>query len=204
MNILYAVVTWAFLFVLRASLIILGLVVVPVALLFRTTEDVVDPSNLTYPERKVVHLPKWAWLWDNDAEGAMSWMVRWPDLCWDKDPTSFLSMFQWMAIRNPVNNMRFTRGIAAYLPYIKSIDLLYGDSFVSTKYQEGVQFVVGKGNFFRYYSFYYVKVIGDKTFSIRLGHKMEPRHLPIKLETPERKYWKGMTFRVSYKSGRLN
>ena len=202
LDILQAIVTWVFLIAIRLPLILAGLVIVPIGLLFRTTEEVTNPDELTYPERKVVHMPKIFWLWDNDAEGAMSWMDEWPDMCWDKDPTSFLSMFQWMAIRNPVNNMRFTKGIAAYLPHIESIRY-YGDRYVSDKYQAGFQFVISQGKIFKYYGLVWVKNIGSKKLVIRIGHKLRPDHLPVPEGIPYRKLWKGMTFRIGIKDGNV-
>jgi hypothetical protein len=77
-------------------LAILGLVIVPIALLFTP--------------RKATNLPRWAWLWDNDVDGLNG------DSGWqDKHPetySSFFWRFWWLAIRNRTTN--FGRRIAGY------------------------------------------------------------------------------------------
>ena len=195
-HIILAAVTWPFWATIKAIGIATGLVIVPIALLFRTEEKIYDTDpKKAYPSRKLVHLPKWAWIWDNDAEGMMSWMKNWPSICWDGDPTTFLSMFQWAAVRNPANNLRFIRGIAVYLPDVEEAEY-WGKEVVSDKWNvdgEGWQFVRCKGKYFPYYSFYWV----GKKLTIRLGHKIEPAHFKPEylIGKPERKLWKGMTFR---------
>lgn len=176
----------------------LGVVVVPVALLFRTERPVSDPARQAYPSRKEVHLPRWAWIWDNDAEGMMSWMDEWPEMCWNGKPYSFLSMFQWAAIRNPANNMRFIRGIAVYLPDVKKSKWwgtynVNDKDYKSESQGKGWQFTYAKGKYFPYYGFNWV---GDK-FYASWGHKIEPRHFVNNYGSnyEERKLWKGMTFR---------
>lgn len=190
-----AVISWVVWAAIRLVMVVIGFFVVAVALPFRTYEPVTDPDKQAYPERKIVHLPKWAWLWDNDAEGMMSWMDEWPEMCWNGKPDSFLSMWQWAAWRNPANNMRFVRGLAVYLPEAHSFEL-WGKEHVADKDYvngKGWQFVKCKGKYFTYYGFYWV---GEKYYC-RLGHKFDPRHFkPDYLDaTLERKHWKGMTFR---------
>lgn len=195
LELLKAIPSWVFWAFVRLNAVILGFFVVAAALPFRTEEPVPVGEEKPYPERKIVHLPKWAWLWDNDAEGMMSWMEEWPEMCWNGKPDSFLSMWQWAAWRNPANNMRFMRGIAVYLPEAHSVKY-WGKYKVSDKdYKngEGWQFVGCKGKYFPYYGFQWV----GKKYYIRLGHKIEPNHFePDYLpNSPERKHWKGMTFR---------
>ena len=194
---LLAAATWPFWIVIRLSGILLGLAVVPVALLFRSESPVIDPSRQVYPSRKNVRLPKWAWLWDNDAEGMMSWMDEWPEMCWNGEPDSMLSMFQWAAIRNPANNMRFVKGLACFLPDVSG-HTFYGDEKVDDKDWEngkGWNFIYAKGKLFPYFGFNWV---GDK-FYCQIGHKIEPSHFEPNYipNAPERKLWKGMTFRFN-------
>lgn len=190
-----AILTWSFWITLRLAAILVGFVVVAIALLFRNEKPVEDGGRQVYPERKVVHLPKWAWLWDNDAEGMMSWMPEWPEMCWNGKPDSFLSMWQWAAWRNPANNMRFVRGLAVYLPEAHSFKYWGNERVADKDYEEGQgwQFCRCKGKYFTYYAFYWV----GKKFYSRIGHKFDPRHFePGYIDNaPPRKHWKGMTFR---------
>lgn len=195
---LAAGILWALWLVFRTAFIIAGFVVVPIGLLFRTETPVTDKSRQAYPSRKIVHLPKIFWLWDNDAEGAMSWMDEWPEMCWNGKPDSFLSMFQWLAIRNPVNNMRFVKYLAVFIPDAKDFELLAGAQYVDDKADaRGFQFSRCKMHGFPYYSFRWV---GEKYYA-EIGHKIEPRHFKpdYLLDLPERKKWKGMTFRFNRK-----
>lgn len=54
------------------------------------------------------HWPHWAWLWDNDENGVdPNWFKdahpKWP-VAWRE--------FVWTALRNPVNNLRYVRGVS--------------------------------------------------------------------------------------------
>ena len=195
-HIVLAALTWPVWIVIRFAGILSGLVIVPIALLFRNESLVTDPARQVYPSRKIVHLPKWAWLWDNDAEGMMSWMDEWPEMCWNKNPDSFLSMFQWAAIRNPANNMRFVKGLACFIPNVTE-HTFYGNANVDDKdWQNGKgwNFIYAKGAF-PYFGFNWV---GDK-FYCQIGHKIEPKHFVDGFvdKAPDRKLWKGMTFRFN-------
>lgn len=212
-HILLAAISWVGFFAIKILLMLLGFVVVPIALQWRKTEPVKTKDKQIYPSRRHVSLPKWAWVWDNEAEGAMSWMPSWPELCWDKNPESLLSMWQWLAVRNPSNNLKYVLGLAVNMLQIKEITLLYGVATqVSAKYNlQGIQFFTAKGKYFRYFNFHYA----GKYIWIRFGHKIEPRHWVKKLKVGEpvkvseidlkeqethRKIWKGMTFRFGLMS----
>ncbi len=172
-HIILALLTWPLWIVIRLTAIILGLFIVALALPFRTEKPVTNPDEQAYPSRKIVHLPKWAWLWDNDAEGMMSWMDEWPEMCWNGKPDSFLSMWQWAAWRNPANNMRFVRGLALYVPDTKEWNF-WGDTKVDDKDYvngKGWNFIYARGKYFPYYGFNWV---GDKYYT-QLGHKVEPK-----------------------------
>lgn len=52
--------------------------------------------------------PKWAWLWANDEDGTYpTWYAR-INPTWSKSRVEFV----WTALRNPVNNLRFVRGVS--------------------------------------------------------------------------------------------
>lgn len=84
----------AALFMVSLPVILLGLVAVPIALLFCKPED--------------EHLPRWAWPWDNAADGINGdgdahggW--RGPEHANGRERT-FWWRFVWLALRNPVHN----------------------------------------------------------------------------------------------------
>ena len=93
---------WALAALVRFPLAVLGFVVVPVALRF--SETVYGPLGDEH-ER----LPRWAWLWDNDEDGidGPPWYRNGYAL---KHPVAkHFPRFWWLAVRNPVNNLRFVR-----------------------------------------------------------------------------------------------
>jgi hypothetical protein len=51
---------------------------------------------------------RWTWLWDNQEDGTLPYwyalMYKWYSV-----PHA---MFMWTALRNPVNNLRFVRGVS--------------------------------------------------------------------------------------------
>lgn len=85
------ILSWIPMLVIRIGLMILGLVAVPIALMF--------------DEAKLWHWPKLLWLWGNDEEGCPMW---WYQIARIKG--GFIARFPrfwWYAVRNPVNNFRF-------------------------------------------------------------------------------------------------
>lgn len=51
--------------------------------------------------------PRWVWLWNNDEDGAAGGYE------WNKQWSIGRRLFTWSALRNPVNNLRFVRGVSA-------------------------------------------------------------------------------------------
>lgn len=84
-------VVWPIFAVISLALRLLGLIVVPIALALKGRH-----SN---------NWPKVFWLWGNDEEGCPKW---WLELAEDKWYTKAFPCFWWYAIRNAVNNFRFT------------------------------------------------------------------------------------------------
>lgn len=192
---LLALIQWSILFPIEAILDALGLIVVAIALHWRTESPVPDGGKMPYPSRKIVHLPKWAWLWDNFEEGAMSWKSNWPDLCWNKNPDSYLSMWQWLAVRNPTHNLiKLAPWFSAYLPDLTGLKVLAGqDTLSDWSGITGYQFVVAWAGGYPYYGFYCV----GKKVSVRIGFKIDPDMYPLPPDLAERKYWRGATFRIT-------
>lgn len=54
------------------------------------------------------HYPKLAWLWDNDEDGVFPAFYAREHLNW----SVWRIIFTWTALRNPVNNLRFVRGVS--------------------------------------------------------------------------------------------
>lgn len=90
------------------AMAIAGVFIVPVALLFRTPDD---------------HLPRWAWIWDNEDHGTDGdgfWVKR----C----GATFWCRYKWLAFRNPTFNLaRYWLGAVVPMPVVTSGDLNIGD-----------------------------------------------------------------------------
>lgn len=181
---------WPFLFICSITLSLLGLVMVPLALPFRRQSFSVSDG------RPIVNLPRWAYVWGNDFDGALGDKRGW----WAENTPfgvaveSYLAMFWWLAIRNPSNNMR--RLPMFYAPVVGSVITYIGDREVEDDIGGGgwqfVKTVSSKGK--SYYGFYAVYEYGARGFMIRLGHKVKPDHAGAGGigEQP-----KGFTFRIN-------
>lgn len=180
---------WLFLFVVRAVLMVLGLVVVPVALPFtKWTVSVSDRRNIEV-------LPDWAWLWSNDFDGTLGDRRGW----WDAHAPfglgsyHFLSKFIWLALRNPVNNLRRTDWFSCpvrdcYVMYIGKFNV--EDKVGKT----GWQFVVAEHmkTEKEWHGFYWVHPWNaERALVVRAGFKIKPGHEDGN-EPP-----KGFTFRFN-------
>lgn len=80
-------------------LTVLGFIVVPVAVPFRSLG--LSPID----GRVIERLPAWAWLWSNDQEGCLpkwyrEYRAKWPE---------WLARLEWLTWRNSGNNLRFVR-----------------------------------------------------------------------------------------------
>ena len=187
-QVIHFLIQSAFLLISNIVLDLLGLVIVAIALLF------VRPAVSKSDGRNIVNLPKWAWLWGNDYDGVegdkRNW---WADNC-DKESTlglfpwlrtkginvpvikvnSYWARYWWTAIRNPANNMRFTKLWSA--PITGSKITYYGKYDVADKPgRSGWQFVIAENNNKRYYGFYLVhEWTKTHAFVIRFGFKITP------------------------------
>lgn len=115
-NALGAALIWSVLFPVRIILVIMGLPIVAIALPFATERE--TDRVASWDQWRLIRLPWWAWLWDNKRDGAMG-DVRgtYPDRqAPDWADTEYLLAYNWLALRNPVNN--FSR----WLP-LASVDI---------------------------------------------------------------------------------
>lgn len=214
-----AVAGWTFSLIIRIPLFILGLIVVPIGLCFpKVNEDSSRPFTQHHTDRnwKHVGLPKAFWLWSNDRDGAMGDKRGW---WFNRHGDTFYSRFRWMALRNPVNNMRFW-DLTAINMYTTEVELLAGQSHVGEDDDGsgmGWHFVGAKGTKRKFYGFRYVsqeypkwlvKIIpwlAERVFTIRIGAKLKVKYNEEFLtneaeEASEDNYeraWKGFTFRIN-------
>ena len=99
--------------VLLLVLMIVGLFVVPIALLFKQPLNTTNNNGLFLPYR----LPRWAWLWDNDRDGVQGDNGFNFEHCpsYGLKYGGFLCNYIWLAIRNPVSNASWKFGVDAYI-----------------------------------------------------------------------------------------
>ena len=178
-------------FIAQLAFIITGLVVCLLPKTKRKHEAEAFTSNIGiwYP----VHLPKWAWLWDNDGDGARGdkrgwfWCEYMPDM-----PEAFKYWF-WLAIRNPANN--FKRFILGFDIRTETIETIYGEDYVRDDFNSTGFQLVRAG---RRYHLYYVRRYSNspRALVIELGNKFRVEHNGKTYES-EHKYFKGFTFEVN-------
>jgi hypothetical protein len=155
---------------------LLGLVIIPVALLF--TKEKQPPLSTRYEGWKYTKLPKWAWLWDNDIYGTMGnhhWTKESYNPWFYKNPTGFWSQWYWLAIRNPVNNME--QWALSSLDTKECSRIEYKGKYIIDNNIAGYQFVWCNDGW-KYYSGLYVMMPWFKTgraLELRLGFKLKPK-----------------------------
>jgi len=200
-HVLRAALQWACLLPLRVLMILAGLVVVPLALPFRVTQGPAQPFSQAAGDWLLILLPSWAWLWSNDRDGAAGdkrgwWHLNAP---FGLGAYHWLSMFWWLAIRNPANNARFST--------------LFGCPVTECDYrycgQASVEDDPGKGGWRlllathrktgrRFYGFYWVRQwSATRALVVQLGFKGEPEDWADDYSADPSKQWKGFTFEVN-------
>lgn len=190
-----APIQWLILFPLQLALILLGFIVVPVALLFRKTDVSTSRPFTQYPvetQWMLVTLPRWAWLWSNDLDGAMGDRRGW----WNQNApfkggaSSYWNMLCWLAFRNPAHNSMDVPRTGLSLSYV-------GMAYVRDRVGgSGWQFVKVSKGWRRWYGLYIVREyanIPGRAFVVRIGFKVDPHDLYAdgSLDTQI-----GMTYRI--------
>lgn len=170
MDYVKAAIQFLSLFVANVVLDVIGLVVVAIALPFRVK------GYSGSDGREISNLPKWAWLFGNDYDGLQGdkrgWWAENTPFGWPVD--SFMAMWWWAAVRNPVNNMRFVK---LWQAPVKGSTITYvGDYTVRDHPGEaGWQFVTTENGGKHWYGFYLVHQWSDtRAFVVRLGFKVQP------------------------------
>lgn len=204
-------VVWSSLYVVsaRAVMTVIGLPVVAIGLLFKDME-LLSSKTFTYHPRRYwtkVTLPKLLWPWSNQRDGAMGdtrgnyWLgekngdLQHPE--WMHYNT-FLKMWYWLAVRNPCNNFsRFTDEMACNIHELAFLCIRdTDDEFVDGK-SYAKQFVWAEDNKGRnYWGYYALHKLGNYDLYVRLGWKIEPRHMDGYAKGDYEKGWKIFTVRM--------
>ncbi|WP_073673013.1 DUF7338 family protein [Pseudomonas aeruginosa] len=196
-----AALQWAWLLPLRVLFILAGLLVVPVALPFRVTQGAPQPFTQAVGEWLLVTLPAWAWYWSNDRDGALGDKRGWWHLnapfalgCYH-----WLSMFWWLAIRNPANNMRFSPLFGC--PVTECEFRYWGQAEVEDDPGKGgwrLLLATHRNTGRRYYGLYWVwQWSASRAVVVQLGFKGEPSDWTEDYTGDLSGQWKGFTFEVN-------
>ena len=143
-----------------------------------------------------VHLPSWARLWDNNADGARGDKRGW---FWNEYERvqgfpDFLKYYWWLAFRNPANN--FKRYVLGFDIRTADIETIYGQAYVRDDFNStGFQLVKAGQRYHLYIVYRYGK--SNNALVIELGNKFQVRHNKVRYER-EHKYFKGFTTEVNF------
>lgn len=178
-----ASIQWTIHTVVLIFLWLIGLVVIPIALLFRKEDESTRRKYTEYHQDLTwvkVSLPKIFWIWDNDIDGVEDPRGEYRSMMGGK--RNFWTMYNWLAIRNPVSNLRFSNLFSVNLLQTK-VKYIAGkeEGYVHDHNESGIgwQFLTADGRF----GFYAVVEIPQwlqkissglvgKKLTVRLGHKI--------------------------------
>lgn len=91
----------------QAVALVLTIIGVPICALYAyVLPNRVAKSPITRLE--MLTFPAWAWVWSNDEDGIYPTWYHRVNPTWSYGRTIFV----WTALRNPVNNFRFVRGVS--------------------------------------------------------------------------------------------
>jgi len=200
-HLIRAAIQWLLLFPVRVVLILLGVLVVPLALPFVQSAGTWMPFTQAPGNWRLVTLPDWAWLWSNDRDGALGDKRGW----WHLNALFGLgayhpfSMFWWLALRNPANNMRFSPLFGC--PVTECDYRYWGDENVEDRPgQGGRRFLLAthKRTGRRYYGFYGVwQWSATRALVMQIGFKGEPKDWAEDYTADLSRQWAGMTFEIN-------
>lgn len=171
----------------------LGLIIVPIALIFARKPTDVPPEALGSQgdDWEYVRLPKWAYLWDNPqvgVEGDQYWPSRYPGFfhIFGITKKSFFAKWWWLAIRNPISG---SDTINSFVLDDKA-DIFYIGDYAVDSYADwasaGAQFVKCVCNGQSYYGLFWVHqyhLNSKYCFRLRMGFKTKP-NVPVNHENP--------------------
>lgn len=199
---LYAIVFNTVLFCLIVPLTILGLITVPIGLLFAddSQKDATmktDGVNVWWLQR----LPRWLYWWDNEYDGFLGdeyyrWAGR--DIPFGWKNTDFVARWWWGSIRNSLHNFK---------SFLIACDIrqcvytkVWGQDFVRDRVDAtGFQFLKAKrANGFCYYRIYWVyRWPGTNSgMIVEIGHEFRGDHWAEDYTGIEYKNYKGFSFLI--------
>lgn len=203
-HILKATIIWLLQLIIQVIGVILGLFVVPLALLspndeYRPITYKSDGEN----EWWLRTLPKFALFWDNKIDGTLGdddFRYASRDIPFGLKNTSFLGQYWWMAFRNPFNY--FKRFILACDVRKNKVEKLGGQDYVRDDLNStGWQFLKCGDGTLPFYTFYGVwkwKWSDTHAVVIQLGNKFDLQdNFKAYPSEQEYKYFKGFTFEIS-------
>jgi len=161
-------ILFPFLVAIKALASVLGLFVVAIALPF-VKEDIPPklPKTITRTVSSgwtYIRLPKWAdWCWGNDKYGAEG--------NWFWNGKSFWKRYQWLALRNPANNLQ-RYNLFRFDTDPKEVKFLGDKLLDDVRGLSGFQIVWQDWKAGLYYILPYKNK--DKCLRIRLGYKINP------------------------------
>lgn len=203
----------------KLPLAIVGLFVVPVGLLFvqKGRPNKFGETSQCHKGKYIEKgasghwdywsLPGWLWLWSNDEDGLLGEPSGKHSARVGGKERSFWGMYQWAAIRNPVNNLRYTRLMSCR---VEDCDIEWkgvGDSYNAEgalllndndPLLEGWYFVraTHRETGRKYYNYRRVKRLkSGKILHIRCGFKVKPVHVGAVFDEDDKD--KGFTYRIT-------
>lgn len=186
---------------LRVLFILAGFLVVPLALPFRTHHaDTARRFGYVSGTWYLVTLPRWAWPWSNDRDGALGDRRGWwhTNAPFGLGAYHWFSMLVWLAFRNPANNLRFTRLFGC--PVTRTACAWWGREEVEDDPGKGgLRFLMASsGLFWRFYGLYWVhQWSATRALVVQLGFKGEPADWRESYAGDEQRQWKGFTFEIN-------
>ena len=178
--------------------IVLGVVLVPIGLLF--TDDSAKPYTYTTKDGSewwLRRLPKWLLWWDNPIDGFLGddqfrWANR--DIPFGIKNTSFFGQVIWGAYRNPFNY--FKRFVLSCDVRNHKVEKLAGVDYIRDDFNStGWQWLRCGNN----YTIYWVRRWGmsNRAIVVQLGNKIKlADNTTTYPPEQEYKYFKGFTFEV--------
>jgi hypothetical protein len=199
-HILKATIIWLLQLLIQVIGVILGLVIIPIALLkpndgYKSVTYKSDGENEWWLRR----LPDWARYWDNTIDGTLGdddYRYASRDIPFGLKNTSFLGQYWWMAFRNPFNY--FKRFIIACDVRNDIVEKVAGQGYVRDDLRStGWQFLKC-GKYYTFYGVWKWKWSGTHAVVVQLGNKFDLQdNFKAYPSEQEYKYFKGSTFEIN-------
>jgi len=192
--------------ILKLLLFVIGIVILPIGLLFREEFPETQKPFTKYPPGNwmMVRVPTWMKWWDNLSDGALGdkrgWWDNWTKDNYGKPCTAFYSMYMWLAFRNPVNY--FSRCVAGIDVSTCKISKVFGDDVVTedpgTKQYQLLEAV--DSNNTKYKRFFLCRAYNSnptKALLVDIGWKIKLEHNKVTSDSPDSEKFKGIVFTIS-------